>query len=159
MTARCTIGPTAVIATRALDRLEVVIRRGDDRLLGSVEWSGSLASSVRRWARGCLADLQAVGPWSYWGRRAGRWTLLAEQMPTCAVWNAAYRIGGRAIVVAHGHVEPVQSVRCFHGQRAVSEAVMRARLAVEEAAIEWVRSVWRALCADLGEASLSEVAA
>lgn len=154
-------GSTTVVASIVPAGVQVRLARGAASVVDvhPVPWSTDIVRGVRLWARACLDDLSKDGPWSYWGRRAGRWTLLAEQMPTCAVWTAAYRLGSETITVAGGSVQPVESVRCVHGQRLVSEAVQRARTAVEAAVIEWIREVRRALCAAAGEASRSGVAA
>lgn len=159
MTTRCRIGATNVEAWLADGRLEVLLDRDWMRLRDGFAWTGPLAAGIRHWARICLGELDGGSAWAAWGRRAGRWTLVAEQGPIGGLWTAAYRIGGDAITVASGSVPAIESARCIHGQRVTSEAVIRARLLVEEAVIAWVRAARAALCADLGEASQSGVAA
>ena len=160
MTAHHTIGPVSIEATESPSGLIVRLKREAVVLVDVVEMPAALplAKRIRLWARACLADLDGV-TWSHWGRRAGRWTLLAEQMPTCATWHACYRVGAETIVVAHGRVDPIESVRNVHGERLVSEAVHRARTAAEASVVEWVKAMRRGLCASLGEASQSGVAA
>lgn len=161
MTARHAIGPVSIEVTESPSGLIVRLERGATVLVdqvGGMSPTLPLAKRIRLWARACVADLGGA-VWSHWGRRAGRWTLLAEQMPTCATWHAAYRVGAETIVVAHGRVEPIESVRNLHGERVVSEAVMRARTAAELGALKWIDEARRGLCASLGEASQSGVAA